>query len=364
MEPFKNFLGYSAAQKIGKALKTNKCFDEKIYLSGLEKKLEPLSLKERMHLIKEHLYQSLPVDPKKSISVLIQAVEFNGNQDSLNGFLVWPLTEFVAEYGIDHFELSMHALYLMTQVFTAEFAIRPFLLRYPDQTLAVLSRWSLDPSEHVRRLVSEGTRPMLPWGKRLDQFLKNPEKTFYLLDQLKNDPSRYVQKSVANHLNDHSKNHPEWVISKLKAWKVQSPETDWIIRHASRTLVKNKNKDALVLHGVSVKTMRVQKIKIVNPKIRIGESIKLECWIENPTAKKVEVLVDHEFWFLKSNGELSPKVFKGKRFSLAANEKQKCLFEVKIRQVTTRKYYPGKQSWSLVVNGHSCPKKDFDLQLK
>ncbi|MGE3758021.1 MAG: DNA alkylation repair protein, partial [Pseudobdellovibrionaceae bacterium] len=243
MEPFKNLLGYEAAKKIAKALKkAEPSFDESLFLLELEKKLAPLELKDRMLELTERLKRTLPKSQKESFAILVNALQSNSkNEHGISGFLVWPFTQFVADEGLAHFELSMQTLKEMTQVFTGEWAIRAFLIHNEQKTLKQMAEWAQDANEHVRRLASEGSRPLLPWGQKLYAIVEDPEKTWPILEKLKNDSSLYVRKSVANHLNDHSKNHGDWVIEKLNSWKSSKKiesEIDWIIRHATRTLVK------------------------------------------------------------------------------------------------------------------------------
>jgi 3-methyladenine DNA glycosylase AlkC len=356
MEPFKNLLNENAVIQICRALKrVDPKFPSEAFLKGIQKELEPLELKQRVILIQSKLSLHLPADRKKSFHVLQGALK----QDSedlvgVSGFLVWPFTQYVMEHGLDDFELSMKALHSMTQVFTAEFAIRPFLIRHEDLTLKRLSEWIDDESEHVRRLVSEGTRPLLPWGQRLPQFIKYPELTWPFLERLKHDSSEYVRKSVANHINDHSKNHGDWVVKKLKKWKKEEnlgESVHWIIRHGTRTLVKQGHLGALSLHGVEEIEFKNIKVKLLNKEVRIGEVLEVRFKIRNPLAKKVKVIVDSQILFLKSNGKHSPKVFKGKVLTLEAEESVTLELRIPLKQVTTRKYYVGKQGYVLLING-------------
>lgn len=245
MEPFKNLLGFGAAKKISLALNRSYAdFNSELFLKGLKTELEPLELKDRSLAISLRIKKCLPKDPLKSFKILQRSLRQNEDDSvGLSGFLVWPLTQYVAQEGLRNFQESMQCLHAMTQVFTAEFAIRSYFIEFEKETLKQFEKWVHDPSEHVRRLVSEGSRPLLPWGQKLHSFVQNPERTWHLLEKLSLDSSKYVQKSVANHINDHSKNHPDWILEKLEILKNKHPENsglEWIVRHGTRTLVKKR----------------------------------------------------------------------------------------------------------------------------
>lgn len=366
MEPFKNLLNAAAAKKIANAVKRGyPDFRSDVFLKNIANELEPLELKQRMILLQERLTKNLPDDQIKSFAILKGALKkHDSDATGLSGFHVWPLTHFVAVNGLEHHALALDALYHMTQVFTAEFAIRPFLIEHEKETLKVLEIWAHDKSDHVRRLVSEGTRPLLPWGQRLPAFVKNPDRTWNLLEKLKSDPSKYVQKSVANHINDHSKNHPDWLVRKLKTWhkeKAAPASIGWIIRHGTRSLVKQGHAGALALHGITPIQFKNVSVKIKTPKVRLGEALEVELKLTNPLKTKVAVVVDCQILLLKANGLHSPKVFKGKKVELAANESQKIALRFPLRPVTTRQYYKGKHGCVLLVNGLTQKQLWFDL---
>lgn len=362
MEPFKNFLGFEAATKIARATEVaasffDSDFSSKVFLKNLEAELRPLELKQRMQLLTERLGEQLPKGPK-AFPVLLNALK-KSDQDAqgLSGFLVWPLTNYVAVHGLEQPEESLRALKEMTKVFTSEFAVRPFLREHQDFTLNIFESWVRDENEHVRRLVSEGSRPYLPWGEKLHVFAKDPEITWHLLHSLSEDPSKYVQKSVANHLNDHSKLHAKWLVQKLKTWP-----NPWVQRHALRTLIKNGDSGALKLIGVSSAQPKMS-FALKRKKIRVGESLLLNLDLQNQSNKAMRVLIDVEIGFLKKNGAKSPKVFKGKSLNLSKKEKTSLDLKIPLKKVTTRVYYPGKQTVCLIVNGKKTKPIEFHLSL-
>lgn len=362
MEPFKNMLGEEAARKIAKAMKrASASFPSEKFLKNIKKDLEPLELKDRMKLLKERLKNVLPANPKESFPLLVKALKENEKDDvGVSGFLVWPFTQYVSDEGHEHFDLSMKTLHKMTQVFTAEFAIRSFLISSEQKTLKQMLAWSQDPSEHVRRLASEGSRPLLPWGQKLTAFVSNPEKTWPLLENLKGDPSLYVRKSVANHINDHSKHHGDWVVKKLKTWDLE--KHDWVIRHGTRTLVKKGHKGALTLHGIKSSKIKVLQQKVLTPKIKMGDFLQVEVKLQNPTSKPIKLILDHELGLLKANGKISPKVFKGKKLILPPKEILTLFSQIRVRSVTVRKYYYGKQAWTPILNGVKLNSLPFELR--
>ncbi|PIS11310.1 MAG: DNA alkylation repair protein [Bdellovibrio sp. CG10_big_fil_rev_8_21_14_0_10_47_8] len=368
MEPFKNLLNLKAAEKISQALgRASPQFDQQAFLQDLETELNPLELKQRVLLLRSRLDLALPKSPQSSFPILMRALQQDKTDNvGLSGFLVWPLTQFVMDNGLNDFEISMRALHAMTQVFTAEFAIRPFLVQYEEKTLEKLMLWTQDDSEHVRRLSSEGSRPLLPWGQKLSSFVKSPEKTWPLLEALKEDSSKYVQKSVANHLNDHSKNHQEWLIKNLKKWKSENRDqasVDWIIRHGTRSLIKRGHPGALALQGVRAIDFKKLKIKVTPDQMKLGGSLTIDLTIQNPTGKKILVIADVEILLLKSNGQHQPKVFKGKKFPLMAHETLSTKINIPLKKVTTRRYYPGKQGCRLLLNGIHQKTKWFNLSV-
>ncbi len=368
MEPFKNWLNEKAATRMAQALhRADPNFSSRDFLRDLPAALEPLELKGRMIFLADRLQSLLPQDPKKSFPILMDALRRDESDEvGLSGFQVWPLTHVVAKFGQDHFDLSMKALHAMTQVFTAEFAIRPFLMNHETKTLKTLRAWTKDPSEHVRRLSSEGSRPLLPWGEKLPRFVQDPEHTWEILNTLRLDSSEYVRKSVANHLNDHTKNHGDWVVKKLKTWRTEAGDNAqlaWIIRHGTRTLVKKGHVGALALHGVKPGVIEVKKLRVLTPKVTLGEFLTVEVTIKNKGARGANVVVDHHLSLLGARAQQRAKILKGKKLRLAAGAMENLTMRVRIKAVTVRSYYEGKQGWSVLVNGVRSKELPFYLEI-
>lgn len=368
MEPFKNMINEEVALRMGKAIFRN-CpeFNQEKFVKEIDSILSHLELKGRVIFIANRLREFLPRDIKKSLKILKGAIKQDDKDTiGLDGFSVWPLTEYVATFGLDEFDLSMNVLKEMTKVFTAEWAVRAFFIHDEKRTMTFFKLWASDKNEHVRRLVSEGSRPLLPWGQRLHAFVRDPLLTWELLDLLKDDESKYVRKSVANHVNDHSKNHPELVVKKLIQWKKLNPSDknlDWVIRHGSRTLIKKGHPKAFALHGVESGFVELIKNKIQTKKIKLGQSLNVNIEIKNMGNKKVKIILDHEVHLLKFNNSYNIKCFKGKIIELASLEQKKISFSIPLKPVTTRIYYAGKHFWNIKINGKSEEKLPFILNV-
>lgn len=366
MEPFKNMINEKIAEQTAQAISRHyEAFDKKKFLKNIARELAPLELKERVVLIAHKLKENLPEDMKISLRILRGAIKQNDNdQIGLSGFGVWPLTEYVSRFGLVEFDLSMEVLKEMTKVFTGEFAVRAFFLNDEKRTLKFFKQWVKDDNVHVRRLVSEGSRPLLPWGQKLPNFVKDPTITWELLEILKHDEEEYVRKSVANHLNDHSKNHPDLVVDKLLEWQKKHSNDEnlsWIIRHASRTLIKKGHPRAFKLHGVEPGRIKVLSQKILTKKVNLGKTLEVEVEFQNLGKKKLKVILDHEVHLLRANNKHNVKCFKGKSMELLPLEIKKVAFSLALRPVTTRTYYSGKHFWNIKVNGISEDKIAFTL---
>ncbi len=373
MEPFKNLYSEDTSKTIATALKgVWPDFNRRRFLNNIGNALQPLELKARMQLLADRIETELPPDPEITFPLLIQALaKDETSSEGLSGFSVWPLTEIIARRGLNHFNLSMFALSEMTSRFTAEFAIRPFLREFPNRTLAQLEEWTQHPNEHIRRLVSEGSRPLLPWGERLTAIRDNPKLTQPLLEKLKDDPSEYVRRSIANHLNDHSKGHPEYVLDIIRKWlrEVNGNESSLtaqnrlrLARHATRTLLKSGHARALKIHGYAPPTAVELIDWCIHPKaIQIGTALHYRLNIRNRSDTPAKILFDYAIHHQKANGTHSPKVFRGRERKLQPGEVWSIEGKHPIRPVTTRKYYPGIQHFEPRINGKAFPRQAFTL---
>ena len=370
MEPFKNELSYQNARRIAECLRrVYPEFSLTRFSRGLEAALEPLELKQRVRLIAERLEAVLPTHPPELFATLVKALAADDNDThGLRGFPVWPLTEIVARRGLDHFDDAMEALAAMTRRFTAEFAIRPFLRAYPERTLAQLDAWCRHPDVHVRRLVSEGSRPLLPWGGKLPEMLKPEWPTLGLLEKLRADPSDYVRLSVSNHLNDLSKAQPGLVLETLARWREQSPadsRLDSLARHACRTLLKDGHRGALAFHGYGpAKALLLETCELMETTVVLGGYLEYRLVVANTSRRRLRVMFDYAIHHRKANGCLSPKVFKGRTRELAAGERWVITGRHALKPVTTRVYHPGRQTFEPRLNGKVFPQLPFTLEIR
>ena len=369
MEPFKNAFSYPKARLIAEAVKrAHPAFSLPQFSKGLEAALEPLELKQRMHLIADRIEAGLPAHPPELFSILVRTLATDeADTQGLRGFLVWPLTEIVARRGLEHFAEAMDLFSEMTKCFTAEFAIRPFLREHPERTLEQLHAWCDHPDEHVRRLVSEGSRPLLPWGGNLPELLESPHPTLALLEKLHRDPSDYVRLSVSNHLNDFSKHHPELVIATLTRWQKANPNDPRLAklaRHACRTLLKSGHPGALEFHGYgSAKALELEVFELGKKSVTLGGHLEYQLVVRNSSRRPVRVMFDYAILHRKANGTLSPKVFKGRIRELAAGERWEINGRHPVKPITTRVYHAGLHGFEPRLNGRAFPALEFTLKI-
>jgi 3-methyladenine DNA glycosylase AlkC len=341
-------------------------FDTKTFLDDVLTGYDALALMPRGRHIAQALQRHLPQGYADALGILLASAEQPHGRDpglSLAAFLYLPHTVFVAEYGLQHFELSMQAQHLLTQKFTAEFSIRPFLQQHPKATLAKLMEWTRDPSEHVRRLVTEGTRPRLPWASRLPDFQRDPTPVLALLERLKDDPALYVRRSVANNLNDIGKDHPEVLAQTATTWlRNASPERRWIVQHALRSAVKRGEAGALAALGFGESADVVVAEAGISPQqAMVGGKLEVAFDVCNRASRPQRVLVDFAVHYVKANGKTRPKVFKLATLDLAPHETRRVGKQISLAEMTTRKHYPGLHQVDVILNGRSQPLGSFDL---
>jgi 3-methyladenine DNA glycosylase AlkC len=342
-------------------------FPRRAFLADAAKGMEPLELMDRGRHIMRALKEHLPEDPARAIAILerslgppLAATEGHG----MEPFVYLPHVLFVAEHGLDCFEASMRAQHALTQRFSAEFSIRRFLEREPERTLAKLESWSRDPSPHVRRLVSEGTRPRLPWAGRLRAFQHDPAPVLALLERLRDDPHPYVRRSVANSLNDVGKDHPAVLVDVARRWLADAtPERRRLVEHALRTAVKRGDPGALRALGFgSAAKVTLGRVRLVPPRPRIGEQVRIEVEVQNPSARPADVVVDLGVHFVKQNGKTAAKVFKLRTLSLAPRSTVSLGKTISLAQHTTRTHHTGRHCVDVRVNGRIVPVGSFTLR--
>jgi len=327
---------------------------------------EALELTPRCRQIARALRTHLPDDYDEAIRVLLASLGPPSERPALTGmaaFFYAPHVFFVADYGLGHWETSMRAQYELTQLFTAEYSIRAFLEHDPERTLARLREWTRDPSPDVRRLVSEGSRPRLPWAPRLRRFQVDPAPVIELLELLKDDPSLYVRRSVANNLNDIGKDHPDVLVATCRRWMVDpTEERRWLVRHALRFAVKQGDPDALAVMGFrAAAPAQVERVAIQPRRPCIGENVRIAAEIVSAGSRRAAFNVDLRIHFVKAGGATGPKVFKIREVELGPGERVALSKTVSLRQQTTRTHFPGIHRVEILVNGVPHPAGSFDL---
>jgi 3-methyladenine DNA glycosylase AlkC len=365
-EPLKNHFGPDVPARIaGMIAKVDGGFATEAFLGEALDGYEALELTPRARHIARALGRHLPQEYERAIDILVaslgpklEAAELTG----MDGFLYLPHVFFVAEFGGEHFEASMRAQYELTQRFTAEYSIRVFLERYPERTLARLREWARDPNVHVRRLVSEGTRPRLPWAPRLRAFQHDPRPVLQLLGLLKDDPELFVRRSVANNLNDIGKDSPAALIETCRRWMLgATAERRWLVRHALRSAVKRGDPEAFEILGFGAATVTVQDFRVSPAVVPIGESVTLTVELANEGSSTQRLLVDLRVHFMKANGQPSPKVFKLKELNLEPSGSERLAKTISLAQHTTRTHYPGRHRVELLVNGRASEAGAFEV---
>jgi 3-methyladenine DNA glycosylase AlkC len=371
-EPLKNRYGPEVPQRIGAMLAAvTPGFDAALFCRDVLADYEARDLMARgqriAQVMRDHLPASYP-DALDRVMASIGPKLATTNSFGMGPFLYLPYVNFVARYGLDHFEPSMAAQHALTQRFTAEFSIRPYLERHPQATLARLHEWADDPSEHVRRLVSEGTRPRLPWASRLREFQRDPAPVLALLERLKDDGSLYVRRSVANNLNDIGKDHPAMLVQVTGRWWRDAPAGSagdhrrWLVRHALRSAVKRADPDALALLGFGRQAnMELLAPRITPAQLAIGGAVTIGFDLENRTAAAQRVLVDFRVHFVKANGRAAPKVFKLKTVDLAAGQRVSLSRKLSVARMSTRQHYAGRHQVDVMLNGQVMPLGAFEL---
>jgi 3-methyladenine DNA glycosylase AlkC len=367
-EPLKNSFGPAIPRRIaGMISAVHPSFDGSGFVDDVLDGYEPLELKQRGLKIARSMRAFLPDNYEAAVEILLASLgpTLDKSGDSGMGvFLYFPHVFFVHEFGLNYFEASMAAQYELTQRFTAEFSIRPFLEHRTEETLDRLRLWTGDSSQHVRRLVSEGTRPRLPWASRLRIFQRDPAPVIELLELLKDDPELYVRRSVANNLNDIGKDHPELLVRVADRWtKNASKERQWIVRHGLRTAVKRGDVGALAILGYGDDSGLTVTFPTFSPAAaKIGDHIIIGFTLTNTGPAAKAALVDFRIHYIKKNGTARPKVFKFKEVVLQPGESVQLRKKVSLKEMTTRKHFPGSHAVDALVNGTVKPLGQFALQ--
>jgi 3-methyladenine DNA glycosylase AlkC len=311
--------------------------------------LGPLALMQRVRHIASALGQALPASFADAAQVLDRAVA----SASFDGWMTLPCGYYVASYGIDEPHIALPVLARLTPRFSSEGPVRPFIERHPDVTFDYLRQWARDPDEHVRRLVSEGTRPRLPWASQLREFVADPTPSIPLLDLLVDDPSEYVRRSVANHLNDIAKDHPAIAIDCAKRWLATGGDrAGWAVRHGLRTLVKQGDPAALELLGYDdASSLLLGGLTVTPERIPVGGEVTIEFTLSS-SDRSIRAVVDYVIHHAGARGPRRPKVFKLTNRTIEPGRPQTIVRRHRFAEVSVRRIYPGPHRVDIQVNGH------------
>ncbi|MBG6154374.1 3-methyladenine DNA glycosylase AlkC/uncharacterized protein (DUF2249 family) [Labrenzia sp. EL_159] len=374
MEPFKNKISPDLVQCLGMHIERHlETFDRAAYEAAILSALDQLELKQRARLIADETGKILPKTLDAKFHILRSILHPLENEDvdrasddkGIRGWGMMPLGMVVTDHGLGDFKKSFALLKEMTKRATAEFEVRPFLDQDQDKALSIMTPWVKDDSVHVRRLVSEGTRPRLPWGMRLKKLVKDPSPTLPLLEALKDDPEEYVRRSVANHLNDIAKDHPDLVADIARRWlKDADRNREKLVRHACRSLVKQGHPGTLTAFGLKPPEITVGGPYVKTPRVIYGDAVSFDVELSSTGKKAQDLVIDYLVHFKKANGTLAPKVFKWTKVKLEPGEMLSLSRDHAIRPITTRVYYGGTQAIGLRINGKDFGFSEFELVME
>ena len=325
--------------------------------------LDSLEFHSRVIQFSRAFRETLPESNRKAIEILARSLpDPLPDCESVNdGWLQWPIGQFIADYGLQEFDASFEAMIELTKRFTSEFAVRPFVEKHPKQTFRRLGKLTRDKNPHVRRWCSEGVRPRLPWGKKLTDLVQEPDPVFPILEQLKDDEELYVRRSVANNLNDIAKDHPQRVIRNCQNWSDGPEERQWVIRHALRTLIKDGDQRALKLIGFGAPKSLKSRLGVSPKQTKIGGHVTLRAALSNGSNRAQRVMLDFVVHYVRQKKMTSEKVFKWKSLELAPGETLSLEKRLSMRETTVRALYPGRHRVDLQINGVRMASATFQL---
>ncbi len=365
----KDGLGPSSVERLARNLAlVHSGFAVRAFVRDACRGLEALELKARVSHVAEAMVAHLPDDFPTVAAGFAQSVakwDRGAANDPLRGFAAWPVFVFVERAGGQHFTISMNALRDLTHLFTAEFSVRFFVLADSPRAMKIMESWTSHPSEQVRRLASEGIRPRLPWAGRLPHFQQDPRPVLKILEKLKDDESEYVRRSVANCLADVAVDHPDLVIQTCRAWmKGASPGRRWIIKRATRNLIKSGHPGIWGLHGYAEEPkLRIERLRVMPKTVSLGEKFELQFELHSESERGQKLVVDYVVHHVKASGKSSAKVFKLGELELAAGSGVKFSKTHAFRRITTRTYYPGPHRIESQVNGERHGQVQVDLKM-
>lgn len=364
-EPFKNVFNKEFFTNFTTSIQSiNSRFDADSFLKSIFiEDWEEKELKQRMRHATIVLNEHLEGDFTSKADLIIQLIPtLQAYENSANSLAYLFLPDFIEVYGIDDFETSFKAFETITPLISCEFAVRPFILKYEKEAIKQMTLWTRHKNHHLRRLASEGSRSRLPWGMAIPSFKKDPSPVLPILDALKNDASEYVRKSVANNLNDVSKDNPELYLEILKKWSGKTNNTDKILKHASRTLLKQGNQTVLVVFGLGASdSVIIENFKIDTPAIQIGDYLAFSFDVLNKEDSARTLRLEYAVYYQKANQTLSKKVYKISEKEYPKLSKTSVNRRQSFKPITTRVFHHGLHKLSIIINGKEFELLDFQL---
>ncbi len=323
----------------------------------LDDEWEGRALKQRIRHIAVAVRSFLPEGYGEALGIMRAAAR----EVDAGWMSVWAFNDFVEEFGVDDPDLSLPALEQFTKLASAEFAVRPFIVRYPERMAAQMLEWAQDEDPLVRRLASEGFRPRLPWGMGLPALKQDPSPILPVLALLRRDPSEDVRRSVANNLNDISKDHSQLVVDLLTEWSDGSAEMDALTKHALRTLLKKGHPGALLALGFNAAEVSINDVSVAPARVPVGEHVVLEFNVASTASDSQRVMVDYAVVFQNVSGTGSRKIFKGTVAELGTGQALLVRRKISLAQQSTRRIIPGPHSVEIQVNGAVLASVQFDV---
>lgn len=369
--PFKERINPAAITRVADALSAaSPAFDRAAFITTATTGLEALELKARVEHVATALGQHLPADFGQATALLLStlgepvstdAPDAAPDESGLRGFAAWPMVRFISLRGLEHPAVALPALGEITSRFTSELSIRHFIIGHPEAAWAAIDGWAEHADPHRRRLASEGTRPRLPWGIRLQASVADPSQGLKIIDRLKDDPELYVRRSVANHLNDICKDNPEIALATAERWSSGGPSTRaWVIKHGLRTLIKAADPRALALVGLPPVEVEVEGFTVA-PSVAKGARLPWQATIRHAGAEEARLRVDYLLHLVRKSGKRTAKAFHVADLSLGAGEARAYDRHHDFRPISTRRYYPGTHRLELRVNGAVVAGAEFEL---
>lgn len=356
----RHFTGECAREIAGRINEGPFQVDAEDYARAVDAQVDGLELKDRVRVLAGELRSRLPRDYLEAAGILVDSLGPELREDQgmfTESWFLMPVARFVEEYGLEHPHESLDAIEEITKRHTGEYAIRPYLRQWHAETMEKVEQWAGSESHNVRRLATEGIRPRLPWHSRFEPFMKDPEPVIRIIDRLVEDPSLYVRTSVANNLNDISKDRPELAVRTAERWLQEAKDQQratWVVTKGLRGLIKAGDPDALALIGAEADpSVSVTDVQLGTTTPRVGEGMEITATVTNTGESARDVVVDYQVHLKRANGSLRPAAFKLGRVQVGPNRSATVSKRHSFKVVQTRTYHSGEQG--LVVQANGAP---------